>query len=101
MGPINNFVDFKSWLLVTDVMVIPSLPSHFVMHFRFQLSFSTGKRSSNSHGAEIQKWGGGGFHVHRRGAIYFFRQGVLYRKATGGALEPASTKTRPHLLICW
>ena len=37
-------------------MVIPSLPSHFVMHFRFQLNFSTGKRSSNSHGAVIHKY---------------------------------------------
>ena len=60
MGPKNNFVDFKSllccllvktwsssqhWLQVTDVMVIWSLPSYLVMHFRFQLSFSTGKES--------------------------------------------------------
>ena len=60
MGPKNNFVDFKSllycllvktwsssqhWLKVTDVMVIWSLPSYLVMHFRFQLSFSTVKES--------------------------------------------------------
>ena len=35
-------------------MVNPSLPSHLVIQFRFQLSFFTGKQSSKSHGEEIQ-----------------------------------------------
>ena len=35
-------------------MVSPSLPSHLVIHFRFQLTFSTGKQSSKSHGQVIQ-----------------------------------------------
>ena len=43
-------------MLGKDVMVIPSLPSHLVIHFGFQINFSTGKQSSKSHGEVIQMW---------------------------------------------